>query len=72
MFLAIKVGSVTNAQRGAKLLRSRGYKPVISRMESPQPDDGCGYVLKLSTYEKEEVIRLLRTNGISVLGVEDL
>lgn len=72
MSLVIKVGSVTNAQRGARLLRNKGYKPTIGRIENPQRGDGCGYVLKLSTYEKEEVIKILRKNGISVLGVEDL
>lgn len=72
MLLAIKVGSVTNAQRGAKILRSKGYRPVISRVENPQPSDGCGYVLKISTSDREKVIDILKRNNISILGVEEV
>lgn len=72
MLLALKVGSVTNAQRGAKVLRKKGYRPSISRVEKPQPSDGCGYVIKVSADRKEDVIALLKDNGISVTGVEVL
>ncbi len=72
MLLAIKVGSVTNAQRGAKILRSKGYKPSISRAQNPQPSDGCGYIIKVNTDRRDDVIKLLNDNGISVTGVEVL
>lgn len=72
MLLGIKVGSVTNAQRGAKTLRQKGYKPSISRDRKPQPTDGCGYVIEVKSESREEVIKLLKDNGISVTGVEVL
>lgn len=72
MLLAIKVGSVTNAQRGAKLLRQKGYRPTISRAQKPQPSDGCGYVIRVNSDRREEITALLKDNGISVTGVEVL
>ena len=62
--------AVTNAQRGAKLLRNRGYKPIIHRIENPQPTDGCGYVIKLETGDEEKIYKILSQAGISVTGVE--
>ncbi len=70
MFVSFKIGSVTNAQRGAKLLRNRGYKPIIHRIENPQPTDGCGYVIKLETGDEEKIYKILSQAGISVTGVE--
>lgn len=70
MFVSFKIGSVTNAQRGAKILRSRGLKPIIRRIESPQPTDGCGYVIKIDTDNEEKILKILTQAGISVTGVE--
>lgn len=69
MYFEIKVGSVTNASRGVRLLKSKGYKASMARLENPSRADGCGYVIKVYG-DDEKVINLLRTSGISVLGVE--
>lgn len=69
MKLIIKVGSVTNAQRGAKILRSSGYKPQIKRLENPSQNDGCGYVLEVIASDNEPV-DILKRKGINVKGVE--
>lgn len=70
MNFVIKVGSVTNAQRGMKILRAKGYRPMLSRMENPQPSDGCGYVIRVSAMSESEVVSVLRKAGVTVLGVE--
>lgn len=69
MKLYIKVGSITNAQRGAAVLRSFGYKAQIVRIENPTADDGCGYQLVVASRGKEPV-NILNKNGIRVRGVE--
>lgn len=69
MILTIKVGSITNAQRGAALLRSSGYKPQIKRLENPSDNDGCGYVIKVDS-KGNEPVNILRKNGIKVRGVD--
>lgn len=67
----IKVGSVTNAQRGAKLLRSYGYKPNVTRLENPSKSDGCGFVIKV--YDSQDrVTDILSKNGIRILGADTL
>lgn len=72
MYFAIKVGAITNAQRGARILRYRGYRPTITRIENPKPGDGCGFVLKVSESELDGATQLLRKNGIRILGVDKL
>jgi hypothetical protein len=71
MRYGIKVGAVTNAQRALKLLRSKGYKPILSRIENPLPNEGCGYVINVES-ENNKAINILKSNGISILGVEEL
>lgn len=71
MILYIKVGSITNAQRGQKLLRSNGYKPQIKKIENPSKTDGCGYALEVESADKAPV-NLLEKNRIKVRGVEVL
>lgn len=71
MFVTIKVGSITNAQRAAKALRMRGYRPTVDRLSNPQTTDGCGYVIKVATDDKNKVIRILNSSGVHILGVED-
>lgn len=65
----IKVGSVTNAQRGARVLKSRGYKVNIRKLEHPSKSDGCGYVLRINS-ESEEALTILKNSSIKVTGVE--
>lgn len=72
MYFAMKVGSITNAQRAMRELRRNGYRPVLSRIENPLPTDGCGYVIKLTANDKNAVVSKLRNSGITILGVEDI
>lgn len=65
----IKVGSITNAQRGQKLLRSKGYKAQIRRSENPSDSDGCGYMLVVSA-DSDYPLSVLSSNGIDVKGAE--
>ncbi len=69
MICEIKVGSVTNAQRGAKLLRRYQIKSAVSRIENPAPGDGCGFVLAVSFNDCDSAKDLLYKNGIRILGV---
>lgn len=71
MKLYIKVGSITNAQRGANVLRSHGFKSQIMRIENPTKEDGCGYQLVVNANGREPV-NILMKNGINVRGVEDV
>ena len=40
MFLYIKIGSVTNAQRAVSVLKKNKIKAQIIRMDNPRPGDG--------------------------------
>ena len=46
MYLYIKVGSITNAQRAKTVLNKNKIKASVKRLENPKPGDGCGYVVK--------------------------
>lgn len=70
MSLYIKVGSITNAQRSAGLLRSSGYRPKIVRIEKPEQEDGCGYAVEVNANGNEPV-NILKKNGINIRGVEE-
>lgn len=67
----IKVGSVTNAQRGSKLLRIKGYKSSVHRLENPSAGDGCGFVIRLDGGDCNYARELLLRNGVRVLGVRE-
>lgn len=69
MSLYIKVGSVTLAQRGASILRKKGYKPVIKRIIKPSETNGCGYTIVVAE-ESDEPLRILEENNIRVKGTE--
>ncbi len=69
MILYIKVGSITNAQRGQKVLNSNGFKSKIKRIENPDKTDGCGYALEVSADDKTPV-EILEKNKIKVRGAE--
>lgn len=71
LYFAIKVGAITNAQRGAKLLKFNGLRPTITRIENPKPGDGCGFVLKIEKTEIDRALQILRKNGIRIMGVEE-
>lgn len=70
MFLYIKIGSITNAQRAGAALKKNKIKAQIIRMDNPQPGDGCGYMIKIRKEDKE-AIHILQNNGIRILGVVD-
>lgn len=71
MIYEIKVGSVTNAQRGAKLLKNAGYRVFVHTQLRPSPADGCGYQLRLEDGDGE-ALALLRQHGVRITGVEQL
>ncbi|MDD6728292.1 MAG: DUF3343 domain-containing protein [Eubacteriales bacterium] len=67
--LYIKVGSVTNAQRAQRLLRSKGYRAQIKRIENPSPSDGCGYAVLVKAND-DAPLEILSSGGIEIKGVE--
>ncbi len=69
MTLFIKVGSITNAQRGQRVLRSSGYKAQIKKIEKPTKTEGCGYALEVYASDNEPV-NILERNRITIRGVE--
>lgn len=71
MTLFIKVGSITNAQRGQRLLRTGGYKAQIKRIQNPSKADGCGYAIEVYAND-DEPINILQRNRINIRGVEEI
>lgn len=71
MIYEIKVGSVTNAQRGAKLLKEAGYRVFVHKQLRAGPTDGCGYLLRIEDGDSNAGA-LLKQHGIRVTGVEQL
>ena len=70
MVYYIKIGSITNAQRGRAVLHGNSVQARIKRIENPQPGDGCGYVLAVDG-DADEAVRLLKKSGLRVLGVDE-
>ena len=69
MYLIIKVGSITNAQRARATLIKKGFKPQIKRIENPTKEDGCGYAVEV--YSQDDApINILEKIGINIRGVE--
>lgn len=69
MNLYIKVGSITIAQRSVNILRSKGYKPQIKRIDNPSKEDGCGYAVEVYS-QGDEPVEILERNAIKIRGVE--
>ena len=69
MELFIKVGSVTNAQRGQRILRNYGDRANIKRVSNPLKDEGCGYALQVTANDNTPV-SILQNNAVSVRGVD--
>ena len=69
MYLYIKVGSITNAQRAKSVLNKNKIKAYVVRLENPKPGDGCGYVVKAEESDKN-AIEILEKNSIRILGYE--
>ena len=68
MYYDIKVGSVTNAQRGIRILRQNGIKSSVIRIFKPKADEGCGYALRVNSEDKRKSIDILRRNNIRIIG----
>lgn len=69
MYLYIKVGSITNAQRARSVLNKNSIKASVLRLDNPKPGDGCGYVVKVQENDKN-IVDILEKNSIRVLGVD--
>lgn len=69
MYLYIKVGSMTNAQRAKTVLNKNKIKASVKRLENPKPGDGCGYVVKAEESDRN-IMEILEKNAIRVLGYE--
>ncbi|MDE6659826.1 MAG: DUF3343 domain-containing protein [Eubacterium sp.] len=70
MYLYIKVGSITNAQRAKSILNKNRIKASVIRLENPKPGDGCGYAVKAEDRGDKDVIEILKNYSIRVLGYE--
>jgi hypothetical protein len=70
MILYINVGSITNAQRGNKLLRAQGYRSQIKKAENPDKQEGCGYAILVESKDKAPIEILLKAK-INIRGVEE-
>lgn len=69
MIIYIKVGSITNAQRAQRILKSHGYKAQIKRESNPSKKEGCGYVVAVKD-KNNEAIEILKKADIKIKGVE--
>lgn len=72
MLYRIKLGSITNAQRGRNILRNYGFKPSLTRLQNPSKEDGCGYVVKVKTDNIDKALSLLKQHGVNIIGVEEI
>lgn len=68
--LRFKVSSITNAQRGQKLLSSNGIFSSIERIQHPGSTDGCGYTITTSS-DNVKAEQLLLDAGIRILEVQE-
>ena len=70
MLYRVKLGTITNAQRARSVLKQRGVKSNIVRIQNPNKSDGCGYALKINTDNIDEIVSIIREEGIHLTGVE--
>lgn len=63
----IMMSSVTNAMRGREILKRHGIPSEIGRTPRGSARQGCGYSLNVGK-NADEAERILRENGIRVLG----
>lgn len=56
--------SITYAQKGESLLRSKGYSPVLQRTPAWMEAMGCGYCLRLSLRELQQAVRVLSDHQV--------
>ena len=68
MLYLIKVGSITNAQRGQAVLKSYGYRATVRKVEKPSKEDGCGWALEVRAGD-DSPVKILSAAGINVRSV---
>ncbi len=61
--------SVTYAQRGEGVLRSARYRCALGRTPRWMEEQGCGYALRVSCEDVQQVIGLLRREKINIRRV---
>ena len=64
----ITVSSVTYAMKGQRILASFGIKAGISRSSRRVPEKSCSYTLSVPQDKLGEAIKILKNNGVKVIG----
>ena len=70
MYLYVKVGSITNAQRAKSILNKNRIKASVLRLQNPQPGEGCGYAVKVEDRGDKNIIEILKNHSIRILGYD--
>lgn len=68
-FYFITFRSVTFAQRGERLLTSRGIRCTLQRTPRWMEEQGCGYALRLWVKDVSPAVELLRENRVPLRKV---
>ena len=66
--ITVKVGSVTNAQKGKRILVKNGFHAKVKRAAILRKGDGCGYTIVFQG-NSEQGIQLLKQAGIRIISV---
>ena len=66
----IRVGSITNAMYGKRLLEQQGITAYIHKDSVPREGDGCGYSL-LVTKDSDRAEQILRNRGVRIVRISD-
>lgn len=60
----LKCRSLTQAQRGAKVLERGGIGASVNRLPKSVSERGCGYVIAVAEYRLERALSVLADAGI--------
>ena len=66
--ITVKVGSVTGAQKGKRILLKHGYRASIKRATHIKKGEGCGYGI-VTQGDANKVISILKEAGIKIISV---
>ena len=66
--ITVKVGSVTNAQKGKRILVKNGFHAKVKRAAILRKGDGCGYTIVFRG-DKEKALHLLEQAGSRIISV---
>lgn len=66
--ITVKVGSITNAQKGKKALLKHGFRAKVIRSRHIQKGDGCGYSIVFNGNQKNG-LDLLKKAGVNIISV---